>query len=464
MKRWFNYRPIFVSFAFLLLGSLFSFYILKAKILTIVLTSVLFVFVILFSIFRRRIDYLLVPVLSFVIACSVFNISINNFNKFEVSNPTTISARVYSVSSTSNGVVRIKGDSCCFDNKEINTNISILIYDETNIFKDIEIGSLINFKPLKFYKSDLFYNSEIPNSKMFAENLKYTATCNIDELSVTGFDKTFAEKIKHKIKENLGGNLTNENVELAYSTLFGEKEFLNDSQYSAYKLSGIAHLLAVSGLHVSIIVAILSKLMALVKIKGFPKLIIISILLGFYAYLCGFSVSVIRAGVMSIILLLSEILGREYDPLTALGFAGIIIFFINPLCIFDISFLMSFACIFGIIIFSKFFKHIFESIKVPKKISDALAISAATLLSLIFISAYFFHNFNLISLLANIIIIPIFTVAFSLVFITSFISLLIPAVCVVLNPLNMCLILLMLLQQFWVIYVLQILLQLRYSL
>lgn len=435
-KRWFNFRPIFLTFVFLMIGILFAFYITKYKVVSLIAIFFIFAIVVTIAVIKRKIVYLLIPVFAFIFACSIFNISVNSFNNNANINPTNIYCRVYSISSVDNGIIRVKADNCKFDGKGYKTNINILIYDDESNFKNVEIGSVISFKPIKFYKSDLEYNSSIPNSKMFSDNLKYTATCNIDNLMVQKIDKTFVEKIKQNIKDNLSGNLSNENVEIAYSALFGDKELLSEEQYSAYRLSGIAHLLAVSGLHVTIIVAIISKILSLMKVKGWANLIVISIFLLLYAYVCNFSVSVVRASVMSIILLLSVLLGREYDSLTSIGFAGIIIFCMNPLCVFDISFLMSFSCVLGIVLFSKPFSMVLQKAKMPNKVADAFAISASTLLTLMVISAFYFNNFNVISLIANVIIIPIFTIVFSVVFVVSLMSLIIPFITVVLSPLN----------------------------
>ena len=418
-----------------MLGSLFAFYVTRYLAISIIVASLIFGLTITVAILKRKVKYFLIPLTAFVFAVSIFNISTYAFNKDNISKPNTIQARVYSISSTKQGYMVLKADSCKFDEKEKRTNLTIYVYDDESLFNDIEIGSIIKFKPKNFYKSDLNYH-DIPDAKMFADNLKYTATTDIESVSLLGVDKTFVEKIKQEIKTNLSGNLTNENVELAYSALFGDKELLGEEQYRAYRLSGVAHLLAVSGLHVSIIVAVISKILYLCKVKGWYNFAIIVLFLVFYAYICNFSVSVLRAGIMSLLVLLSALLHREYDPLTSIGLAGIVVFIINPLCVFDISFLMSFGCAFGIVLFSKPISIALKAMKMPNKVADAMAITLSTLLSLIIISAYFFQNFNMISIIANLIIIPIFTMAFSVVFVVSLLSLIVPHIAVVLNPFN----------------------------
>lgn len=435
-KRWYNYRPILLIFIFLVLGSLFAFYVNKHTVISIISLSVIFILVLSIAILKKKIKYLIIPCLAFIIAFGAYSITTYNFNKSVEYSPNVITARIYSVSSVKQGCMVVKADSCEFDSEKIKTNLNILIYDNSSLFAGIEIGSVIKFTPTNVYKTNLNYN-DIPNSKVVHENLKYTATVNIENLEVEKFDLTFAERIKNKIKESFDGKLNNENAELAYSTLFGDKDFLSENQQSAYRLSGIAHLLAVSGLHVSIIVGVIIAVLSIFRVKNeWVKIILISAFLLMYAYICNFSISVVRASIMSLISLFAVKFGREYDSLTALGFAGVVVFCLYPLCVFDIGFLMSFGCAIGIILFNKPIKLVLIKMKIPNKLADSISLTISTLLALLIINAVFFKNLNVISLIANVIIIPVFAFAFSVVFIVSFVSLLMPFTNVLLVPLN----------------------------
>ena len=436
-SRWFNFRPLCVFFVFLLLGSLFAFYISKTLAITIIV-SLIFVGLILFTaITRKKIIYAILPIIAFCLGLGLYNLSVHNFNKTTLETPSIIEARIYNMKRAEDNSLAVSADSVKFDNKKVNTNLSIYIYDNSELFENLQIGSVIKFTPTNLYKSDLFYN-EIPNSTRYSENLKYTAIANIENLTYLKTDKTFAETIKSYIKNNLGKGLTNENVEIAYSALFGEKEMLPEGQYNAFQLSGVAHILAVSGLHVSIIVAILYKLLDLLKIKRWWKVVLVFIAILFYAYVCNFSYSVIRAGIMSLLMLIAPLVYREYDSLAALSFAGIVIYLINPLCVFDISFLMSFACSIGIIMLYKPIKSALNHTKMPAWLVNSLALSLSVEISLLFIMAFFFKRFNLIAIVSNIVIIPLFTIAFAVIFVCAMLSLIMPFIAhalVIINPL-----------------------------
>lgn len=424
-ERWFNYRPLCLIFGFLLLGSVFAFYIKQELTLTISVSLTILISLIVLAILKKKPQYALVPIIAFGVGIGLYFIGIARFNSTIDYTPNTIQARVYSISNEVDGMVAVEADSCKFDNKNSNDNLVIYIYDNSGLFKNINVGSIIKFKPYKFYKTDLFYN-KTPNANRYYSDLKYTAIVIHEDIEYIKTDKTFAENIKTKVKNNLEVGLTNENAEIAYSALFGDKDLLSDKQYNSYKLSGVAHLLAVSGLHVGIVVTILNFILEKFKIKNWYKLSIIASILLFYSYLCSFTVSALRASIMAIILLLSKILKQPYDSFNSISIAGIIIFLLNPFCIFDVSFLLSFSCVIGITMLYKPLRKCLSTTKMPKTIVDSVAISLATTISIVFIMAYYFRTLNVISIISNVILIPIFTLAFVAIFIISILSLLIP--------------------------------------
>jgi len=439
-ERWFNYRPLCLVFAFLLLGSVFAFFVAHQNIIStvIAITSAILImsFILIIAIKKKKIKYFLVPLVSFLIGVLSFNVTIFNFNKGVDYTPKLIEARICSVGKQNDSYVYLQADNVSLDGKAIKENIIIYLYDTSSLYEGVEVGAIVKFTPSSFYHEDIFKN-EIPYSKLVTNNVKYVSAANIKNLTITDVDKTFAEILKERVKENLALGLTNENTEIAYSALFGEKALLGSEQYSAYQLSGVAHLLAVSGLHVGIIVGLFRKLFKRMKKHLWIKLVVICPLLLIYMYLCNFAYSIIRASIMATILLLSDILGTEYDSYCSISIAGIVIYFINPLCVFDVSFLMSFGCVLGIAMLCKpIYKMLTVKLHFNKAIASSIAMSLSATISLIFIMAFFFQNLNIISIIANIIIIPIFTLAFICNFAISIVSIFIPVLSYILYPIN----------------------------
>lgn len=131
------------------------------------------------------------------------------------------------------------------------------------------------------------------------------------------------------------------------AVLLGDKSFLDKDMYRLYSKSGIAHLLAISGLHISIIGASVYKLFR--KISGYAVSIILSFFfILFYIILIDSSVSVIRAFIMIIMFFGAQYFGRNYDLLNSAIISAFIIVFLNPLQLYQAAFLLSFFAVFSI--------------------------------------------------------------------------------------------------------------------
>lgn len=136
--------------------------------------------------------------------------------------------------------------------------------------------------------------------------------------------------------------------------LFGERDYLPDQLRLDFKRIGISHILALSGMHLAFLSLALEKLLSLMKIGKKYRLAITAVFVFLYMAITGFSVSVVRAGIMVILSSLLFLLSRSKDSLTSLSVAVFIICLITPYAIFDISLQLSALSTFGIIAFSEF--------------------------------------------------------------------------------------------------------------
>ena len=155
--------------------------------------------------------------------------------------------------------------------------------------------------------------------------------------------------LRQSILELIEGLFPPEGSEFAKALLLGDTSELDYSTDTALKVSGIRHVVAVSGLHVSILFSAVYFLSGrrrlLTAILGIPVLIL-------FAAMTGFSPSITRACIMQILMILAMLFEREYDPPTALSFAVLVMLVQNPLCITDVGFQLSVGCMVGILLFS----------------------------------------------------------------------------------------------------------------
>ncbi len=434
-QRYFNYRPLLFIFMSLVAGSLFSYFIFEKPIMTIVITTILFGLLLFTSIVKKKAKYILIPVLAFLIGIGSYYLAIYNFNKGTDVIPSEVTLKVVSVETAEDHEMRIIGDDVKFDGKNINCKVYVNLKDSTGLFNGVVIGERIRFAPTSTFRINLFYY-DAPNSTLYKNNIKYFTSAKVSNIEFLGEDKDVLETIRERINDNLHLGLTNENADFTYSALFGDKSSLSEKQYNFYRTSGLAHLLAVSGLHIGLIVLVFNWIFKKLKVNKYVRLIILFGFLLFYLMLCDFAYSALRACIMAIILLIADILHENYDSLNAISIAGILIFITNPFCIFDVSFLLSFACAFGITILHKPIKIFLISIKFNEKLADAVALSLSATISIMIVLAFYFQTLNIISVLANILLIPLFTIGFEIVFIVSLLSLICPYICYLLVPIN----------------------------
>ena len=135
----------------------------------------------------------------------------------------------------------------------------------------------------------------------------------------------------------------------AKALLLGDRSDIDYEVNTAFKLSGISHIIAVSGLHVSILFGLIYTMTGrrryLTGIVGIPVLLL-------FASVVGFSPSITRACIMQILVLVAMMTNREYDPPTSLSFAVLCMLVANPMSVTAISFQLSVACMAGIFLFS----------------------------------------------------------------------------------------------------------------
>lgn len=223
----------------------------------------------------------------------------------------------------------------------------IRLYDYSGTLGDLIPGDEIRAE-LKFLTARTMAGTE--SDYYLSDGIFLRAQLN-GECELTGkwsFSFLYAPKYLASIlKEQIMLLFPDDVAPLMKALLTGDKtEFYeDDSLYTAMKIAGFSHIIAVSGMHVSFIVTMLRLMLGKRRSGCLPALILV----WFFAAMTGFSPSVTRASVMMSLMLLAPVLGRENDPPTSLSAAALAITVINPQSIGSISFQLSFAALLGLI-------------------------------------------------------------------------------------------------------------------
>jgi len=218
----------------------------------------------------------------------------------------------------------------------------------------------------------------------------------------------------YSLREHLSVSLTRALPEpqgsLAQAILLGLRNNIPDSLYEAFSRTGIAHLLAISGLHISIIIAMFLSFGILVF--GRQRSIYIWLTLAItwiYALLAGMHPPIIRAAIMGSLFLIAEYLGRQRSAIIALAFAAAVMVGVQPDLLWTISFQLSFLAMAGLILLYPYFQawgrkgvaFLFSAkarvAAVGNIITDGFA---ATLAAIIAVGPLIAYNFGVISLVA----------------------------------------------------------------
>lgn len=297
-------------------------------------------------------------------------------------------------------------------NKQINQKVIVYIYDK--VADELKPGQkyIMKGKILKPYgakaKGEFDYNLYLKSKRIYSliqvsgNNIQY-----IEEGSLF----LFTDKI-YGIKDNIAGHMQsyipNNELDIIKGILWGDK-LEDESLYNNLTLIGASHILSVSGLHVGYVFLLLTFILKRTKINIKIQTIIILLVLFIYAAMCAFSVSIIRACIMFGVIQCCKIYKKLYDPLSALSFAAVIILAINPLTLFTASFQLSFGAVGGIIFFARILNNKTGEIK-PKILRNPIQIIALTIcvqLATLPIVLYHFSKISLISIFANVVIIPL---------------------------------------------------------
>lgn len=249
------------------------------------------------------------------------------------------------------------------------------------------------------------------NEKMYyqIENIDYKVKADVIIITDARYSKFQAvlSRIKQKLIMVYDTILSEKESGALIAMLLGEKYLLDEEIKQLYQENGISHILAISGLHVSLIGMFVFKLFKKLKIPLIPATAFSILFLYSYGILTNFSVSTNRAVVMMVVMLLSSIFGKTYDMLSATSLSAFLILLINPMQIFSAGFLLSFGAVLGIAVLMPCLHTLFPS-KNPLLGSLFVSISAQAMTMPMVLS--FYYQFPAYSVFINLLILPCMSV------------------------------------------------------
>ncbi|MBQ7036816.1 MAG: ComEC/Rec2 family competence protein [Clostridia bacterium] len=233
-----------------------------------------------------------------------------------------------------------------------------------------------------------------------------------EEIEITGSDFSFfrpkdaAFFLRQKAQEALSGRVSTDTEGFLRAYLTGDESLLSAESDETLNAAGLSHVVAVSGMHLNIMVGACMMLFGILKIKKRLFSVFFYILFTWFAVLfTGAGTSVLRAALMLTVFFFADFVRRDNDSLTSLAFAAFSLCFVNPGTLFDVGFQLSCASTLTILLFGDSFRNLLR--KLPRFLRDEISIFWAASIGFTPVMAVQFGSFCVVGVLANLLVSPL---------------------------------------------------------
>lgn len=268
--------------------------------------------------------------------------------------------------------------------EEIGPPLNPFQFSYRNYMQNLGVKRQINLQPVHIR----LLRGENDNIKAFAWNLREEL---INSLKKHDFDK--------------------DELAIFQALILGQRRDIDDKLYEDYAATGAIHILAISGLHIGILLLLLNSLLRpleRLRYGKYIKPISVIVLLWAFALLVGLSPSVVRAVTMFSFIAIGLQLKRKTSTLNSLFISLFFLLLINPLYIFQVGFQLSYLAVFSIIVFQPFIYGLFSpKFRIPDYFWKIVSVSLAAQIGVLPLSLFYFHQFPGMFLLTNLVVLPV---------------------------------------------------------
>lgn len=278
---------------------------------------------------------------------------------------------------------------------------------------DVSVGDVVTLDSSAFsipdhdflFDSETYYKSN--GIFLTAGNAEISNIDHFDSFNFMQILKDYREQIildfKMKIGETEGGFLS--------GIVFGEKSGIDANEKTLMYRCGIGHIMAVSGIHVSIMAAFLMLILKRLRVGKYISFAILNVFMAFIILMAESPVSGIRAAIMLDFMYSARLFRRQKDTFNSLSAAVLMICLVNPYVIYNSGFLLSVAGTFGIGVFAPYMTENMKSDKLYQRFLKDVTGMFCTALAIMPVSMIFFDEISIISPLTNVLIIPLTVIA-----------------------------------------------------
>ena len=300
---------------------------------------------------------------------------------------------------------KISGDPTI---SEENTNLKI-IHNGVSIFVQMYIPKNIEIKrgDILTLKGKVSEGFGVYSASVFKPEL----------IKLSRSDGNFLIESRDSFAKSIKRSLGSDESSLGLAYLLGLRNGLSNEIVEILALVGLTHIVVASGTHLSILVGFTRKVFG--KISRFAGLFFAILLVLGFAEIVGWTASITRAAIVSILSLLVWYVGRRIEPIRLILISMSITLLIDPMNLIDLGWLLSFASFSGILVLAPLLIKFFYGKKKPTTIVNLLIVTLSATIMTTPILLYYFGSLSLISLLANLLILPTIPLSMGLTFLTG---------------------------------------------
>lgn len=274
--------------------------------------------------------------------------------------------------------------------------------------KILEYGDKIEVKG-NYEKADIQRNYKGFDYLQYLRTKEIYGILNCKDVKIISKDnkndiESIVYGVNKKAKENIKKIFDKKTANLLIGILIGDNKELDNNIIENFKNSGVYHILAISGTHISYIVIILELMINQLNIDKRIRKIILIIGIIFFTLVTNSGVSIIRAAMMTIMGIVANILYRKSDIVNNIAISMLVLLIINPFTILDISFQLSYGGVIGIILLKKSYENFFKRLVHIERVNKAISTILSAQTIIINILIYNYHTISLTFLMSNLLI------------------------------------------------------------
>ena len=293
--------------------------------------------------------------------------------------------------------------------------ILIRLFVKNDTAFSLQYGDIIAFNgilqhlPKPFNPGEFDYGSYLKKENIFAISYTEINAISIIEKAKIKDLRYFALSLRDYLEGLLkSGGLQSDELGIADALLLGKRSEISKELLNAFSAAGTVHILAVSGLHVGMLYAVLLFLLTPLKRKKWILLFITLFVLWIYAFITGLSPSVMRATVMFSFMAFGSVISRKAHVINTLSASAIFLLLFDPNLIYKVGFQLSYLAVLGIVTLQPYMANlIIPRYKILNYVWQLITVSIAAQIATAPVGLFYFHQFPNYFILANVFAIPL---------------------------------------------------------